>query len=228
MSAVAIAATATTTTAATSLEPRIVPVPESLAPLLPWGGLRRGSVVAVHGSTSLLLALLSRASAEGAWTAVVGRPDLGVLAAAEAGIAVQRLALAPRPGTDLAAVVAALLDGVELVAMAGVERLSIAEVRRLAGRARQRGTVLLPLGDWPGADVRLYGEQIEWDGLGLGHGRLRSMRLTVRVAGRGAAARQCAAEVALVGAPSGPAGPIVRIPESETPAPAARALRVVG
>jgi len=221
MSAVAVTATATATTAATSLEPRIVPVPEPLAPLLPWGGLRRGSVVAVHGSTSLLLALLSRASAEGAWTAVVGRPDLGVLAAAEAGIAVQRLALVPRPGADLAAVVAALLDGVELVAMAGVERLSTAEARRLAGRARQRGTVLLPLGDWPGADVRLHGERVEWDGLGLGHGRLRSMRLTLRAAGRGAAARQRTAQVVLVDAPPGPVQPIA-------PAPAARALRVVG
>ncbi|MGH3964401.1 MAG: hypothetical protein ACRDRY_14270, partial [Pseudonocardiaceae bacterium] len=48
------------------------PVVEPLAPLLPGGGLRRGSVVAVQGSTALLLALLAAASAQGAWVAVVG------------------------------------------------------------------------------------------------------------------------------------------------------------
>ena len=137
---------------------------------------------------------------------MVGRPDLGLLAAAEAGIAVQRLALVPHPGAALAGVVAALLDGVELVAVAGVERLSAADVRRLAGRARQRGAVLLALGDWPGADVRLYGQRIEWGGLGRGYGRLRSMRLTVRAAGRSAAARPRTSEIVLVGTQAEPAG----------------------
>ncbi|MGH3834570.1 MAG: hypothetical protein ACRDSF_02530, partial [Pseudonocardiaceae bacterium] len=59
------------------------PVVEPLALLLPGGELRRGSVVAVQGSTALLLALLAAASAQGAWVAVVGVGDLGVLAAAE-------------------------------------------------------------------------------------------------------------------------------------------------
>jgi hypothetical protein len=214
-------AIAAATTAATSLEPRTVAVPETLAPLLPWGGLRRGSVVSVQGSTSLLFALLSTASAAGSWAAVIGRRDLGLLAAAEAGVAVDRLALVPRPGADLAAVTAALLDGIELVAVAGVERLTIAETRRLAARARQRGAVLLSLGDWPGADVRLHGERIEWDGLGRGHGRLRSLRVTVQATGRGASTRQRTADVVLVGTPAGPA-------ETAVVAPAARVLRLAG
>jgi len=189
-------------TPASALRAQTVPVPESLARLLPWGGLRRGSVVAVRGPTSLLFALLSTATTRSlSWAAVVGRPDLGLLAAAESGVAIERLALVPRPGAELATVTAALLDGFELVAVAGVQRLSTAEVRRLTGRARQRGAVLLPLGDWPGADVRLDGEDVEWTGLGPGHGRLRSMRLTVRASGRGAAARPRTAELVLVGPP---------------------------
>jgi hypothetical protein len=235
MSAVAVGVAATATTTATSLEPRTVPVPEQLAALLPLGGLRRGSVVAVQGSTSLLLALLSTASAAGSWTAVIGRPDLGLLAAAEAGIAVERLALVPRPGVHLAAVTAALLDGVDLVAVAGVERLSTAEARRLTGRVRHRGAVLLPLGDWPGADVRMHGERIEWDGLGSGHGRLRSMRLTVQVAGRGAAARPRTADLVLVGASAGATTAVPGVvPEAVRPKavpgapPATRALRIAG
>jgi hypothetical protein len=180
-------------------QPRVVDVPDQLATLLPWAGLRRGSVVGVHGCTSLLFALLSTASKAGMWAAVVGRPDLGVLAAAEAGVAVQRLVLVPRPGAELAAVTAALLDGVDLVAVAGAHQLSSADRRRLTGRVRQRGAVLLPLDEWPGADVRLHGERVEWGGLGHGHGRLRSMRVTVRSRGRGAAARPRRADVLLVG-----------------------------
>lgn len=167
-------------------QPRVMPVPDALAGLFPWGGMRLGSVVSVQGSASLLFALLSTASAAGVWSAVIGRVDLGLLAAAEVGVEVRRLALVPRPGAELAAVTSALLDGMELVALAGMERLTTAEVRRLTGRARQRGAVLLPLGDWPGADVRLCCERIEWFGLAAGYGRLRSMRMTVRATGRGA------------------------------------------
>jgi hypothetical protein len=189
-------------TPASALEARTVPVPESLAGLLPLGGLRRGSVVAVRGPTSLLFALLSVATTRsGAWAAVVGRPDLGLVAAAESGVALERLALVPRPGPELAAVVAALLDGIELVAVAGVERLSAGDVRRLTGRVRQRGAVLLPLGDWPGADVCLDGDQLEWAGLGAGCGRLRHLRLTVRSGGRGAAGRLRSARITVAGAP---------------------------
>ncbi len=207
-------------TPASALRAQTVAVPGPLARLLPWGGLRRGSVVAVRGPTSLLFALLSTASSRSSvWAAVVGRPDLGLLAAAEAGIAIERLALVPRPGAELATVTAALLDGIDLVAVAGVQRLSTAEVRRLTGRARQRGAVLLALGDWPGADLRLDGEGAVWTGLGSGHGRLRSMRLTVRAGGRGAAARQRTAELVLVGAPPPAAEPSADDAPTENAAP---------
>jgi hypothetical protein len=65
--------------------------------VLPWAGLRRGSTVGVHGSVSLL-ALLSAATSEGSWAAVVGMPEMGLVAAAEMGVAVQRLGHIPRPG----------------------------------------------------------------------------------------------------------------------------------
>jgi hypothetical protein len=182
-------------------KPRIMPVPDALAGLFPWGGMRLGSVVSVRGSASLLFALLSTASAAGVWSAVIGREDLGLLAAAEVGVQVRRLALVPRPGAELAVVTSALLDGMDLVALAGVERLTSAEVRRLTGRARQRGAVLLPLDDWPGADVRLCCERIEWSGLAAGYGRLRSMRMIVQATGRGASARTRTVVVDLPGYP---------------------------
>lgn len=174
-------------------------VAEPLAVLLPGGGLRRGSVVAVHGSLSLLLALLATATAQGAWAAVIGVGDLGALAAAEAGVVLRRLALVPRPGPDPAPVVAALLDGLGLVALAGADRMPAGARRSLAARARQRGSVLLPLGRWPGADVELDCRAEAWHGAEDGHGRLRSREVVVRAMGRGAATRPRTARLLLPG-----------------------------
>ncbi|MDQ6948456.1 MAG: hypothetical protein M3256_19920, partial [Actinomycetota bacterium] len=57
---------------------RLLPVLPALRPLLPHGGLRRGSVVSVVGSTSLTLAVVAAASAAGSWCAAVavGPPSL--------------------------------------------------------------------------------------------------------------------------------------------------------
>ncbi len=198
---------------------RLIPVAGPLAGVLPAGGLRRGTTVAVAlgpGSTSLLLALLARASAAGAWTGVIGRPELGLVAAAEAGVALERLALVPYPGADLVAVTAALLDGLDLVAVAVPDRgVPAADRQRLAARARQRGAVLLPLGPWPGADAELGCAQVQWQGAGGraqgGVGRLCARRVHVRLRGRGAAPGDRGARLLLPGpagrpAVDGPAG----------------------
>jgi hypothetical protein len=191
------------------------PVAEPLAPLLPGGGLRRGSVVAVHGSMALLLALLAAATAQGTWAAVVGVRDLGVPAAAEAGVAVQRLALVPRPGPQPAPVVAALLDGMGLVALAGAYRMPPGVRRSLVARARQRGAVLLALQGWAGADVELRCRTEIWRGAEAGHGRLRSREVLVHSSGRGPASRPRTARLLLPG-PAGPAAAVTRgIPLAE-------------
>ena len=170
---------------------RPLPVLPALEPLFPTGGLRRGSAVAVRGSASLLLALLAGPSRRGAWCGVVGLPGLGLAAAAEAGVALERLALVPDPGRDWTAVAAALLDAMEVVVVAPRGRVPDADVRRLAARARQRGAVLVPFGPvpWPGAELRLSLVDGVWEGLGDGSGRLRSRRVVVRGDGRGSAAR---------------------------------------
>lgn len=178
--------------AAPEADGRVLPVAAPLARLLPGGGLRRGCTVSLPeapGATSLLLALLAEASAGGAWAGVVGRPGLGLLAAAEAGVRLERLALVPHPGTELMAVVVALLDGMDVVAVAGAARagLRAADRQRLAARARQRGAVLLALGAWPGADVELSCTDAQWQGLGAGSGRLCARRVGIRLRGRGTA-----------------------------------------
>jgi hypothetical protein len=173
------------------LDGRVLPVAEPLAGLLPGGGLRRGTTVALPSApatTSLLLALLAEGSAEGAWVGVVGKPELGLLAAAEAGMQLERLALVPHPGVDLLGVTTALLDGMDVVVMAlGGRPVRAADRRRLEARARQRGAVLVALGQWAGADVELSCAEAQWHGLAAGAGRLRAREVRVRMRGRGVA-----------------------------------------
>lgn len=176
---------------------RVLPTRTELATVLPWSGLRRGSTVAVHESFSVLFSLLSEATSRGSWAAAVGLPGLGVVAAAEAGVEVSRLGLVPRPGSHPVGVVAALLDGVDLVAVGGTQQLAEPDARRLSARARHRGSVLLPFGPWPGADVQLRCAQARWRGAEAGHGHLREREVTVRASGRGAAARPRSCRLAL-------------------------------
>nr|WP_307797961.1 hypothetical protein [Actinoplanes flavus] len=176
---------------------RLLPVAPELSGLLPGHGLRRGSTVAVAagrsvsagGRTSLMLALLAAASRNGSWCAVVGVPALGALAAAESGIVLERLALVPDPGPDWPTVVAALIDGVDVVVAAVPGPVPASVTSRLAARARQRGSVLVPFGEWSGADVTLEVGKGRWEGLGSGRGRLRRREVTVVSRGRGAATR---------------------------------------
>jgi hypothetical protein len=181
----------------TTAESRRLVVPGALGGLFPEGGLRRGSVVTVTpyaGGVSLAVALAAVVTGEGGWVAAAGLPSLGVVAAGELGVRLDRLALVPEPGERWSAVAAALLDGVELLLLGGTGRAPVSDARRLAARAREQGTVLVLLGGaqgWPEApDIRLSVASAIWEGLGHGHGRLNARRLEVIVTGRRAAARE--------------------------------------
>ncbi|HWC42653.1 MAG TPA: hypothetical protein VHK02_11765 [Actinomycetota bacterium] len=176
----------------TLADERLLPVLPALQPLLPHPGLRRGTTVAVTRSTALALALVAGASAAGSWVAAVGLPDLGIVAAAETGIVLERLALVPTPGARAwPTVVAALLDAIDVVLVRSPPGLPDAQARRLIARARERGAVLVPLGPWPQpADLRLAVTRSTWHGIGQGHGHLHSRLAEVVATGRGAATRE--------------------------------------
>ena len=184
----------------TRADQQVLPMLPELSALLPGGALRRGSTVVVLGDaslggaslggTSLAMALAAGPSASGSWCAAVGLPSLGLVATAEMGVALERLALVGEPGRSWAAVVAALVDAIDVVVIRPPGPVRPADVRRLSARARERGAVLVPLcSGWEGADVRLSVTGCEWEGLGAGHGHLRARRLEVLAQGRGAAAR---------------------------------------
>src|SRR5262249_38820437 len=95
-----------------------LPVLDALTPLLPDAGLRGGAGVAGGGvaATARALALAAGPSAAGSWVAVVGVPSLGLAAAGELGVALDRLVLVapPAPG-EWATVAATLVDAFDVV-----------------------------------------------------------------------------------------------------------------
>jgi hypothetical protein len=176
------------------------------------GGLRRGSTVGVGGSTSLALALLAGPVQAGSWVAAVGVSSLGLAAASELGVSLDRLVLVAEPPTDAwATVVATLVDAFDAVLVRPHRSAKAADARRLAARARERGAVLVVLDGhgrddraWPEApDVRLAITASEWVGLGAGHGHLRARRVTVEADGRRGAARPRRADLWLPAAGGG-------------------------
>ncbi len=181
-----------------------LPVLPALAGLLP-GGLPRGTVLTAGRWNLLCLALAAAASMDGAWSAVIGLPQLGMAAAAEAGLDPGRMLLVPDPGAAWPQVVASLLEGCELVLLCPPDRPPAPVLRRLGATLRRSGGVLVVAGDWAGAQLRLLVTREEWAGIGDGHGRLRARRVQVVVAGRGAAARSRAQWLWLPG-PDGSVG----------------------
>ncbi|MBE1494080.1 hypothetical protein H4696_001180 [Amycolatopsis lexingtonensis] len=169
-----------------------LPVTPALAELLPGGGLRRGTTLSVSGSTALVLALLAEATQQGSGSAIAGMPELGVTAAAELGIDLDRFALVPNPGAGVVAVVSALIDGFDLVVLGlgAVRGVQPQLARKLAGRVRNRGAVLITAGASPGVDLELHVSRRKWRGLTddrFGHLEYRDVVVTRR--GRGGAAR---------------------------------------
>jgi hypothetical protein len=218
-----------------------LPVLPALEGLVPGGGLRRGVTVSVRsgvgGATSLALALTAEASRRGSWVAGVGLPSLGLVAADELGVALERLVLVAAPERDAwGGVVAALVDGFDLVVLhAGRTGVRAADARRLVARVRERGAVLLQLGaGWPeAADVQLEVTRARWEGLDDGHGRLLARKVRVTGGGRGEAARPRTVDLWLPGADGHvrvadpPVTPEVEEPLAEAPLADVRPLRAV-
>lgn len=182
-----------------------LPVHPALVPLLPTG-LQRGHVIAVDGSTSLMLLLVAAASTAGAWIGVVGLPGLGIAAAADLGVAVNRLALVPDPGQHWPAAVVAMLEGTEIIVLGPPARPSRASVRRLVALARQRAVPLVIVGGWPDPpDLHLAVTSSRWYGIEQ-VGFLQARRVEVTARGRGAASRPRRAALWLPG-PDGRVAP---------------------
>ena len=170
----------------------LLPVPDSLAAQLP-SGLPRGTVAVLSGARSLPVSMVAAVTGGGGHVAVVGLPDFGLLAAAEMGADLSRLAMIPHPGTDPVEVAAVLMDGMDLVVLGLAGRsVPATRARAVVARARQRGcTLQVTGGQWQGAsmqmDARVSGYEITGSRSGrpvAGCGRISGVRLSVRARGR--------------------------------------------
>jgi hypothetical protein len=171
---------------------RSLPLHPALGHLLPVA--RRGNVIGCAGAaaSSLALTVIARPSAEGVWVCVIGMPLLGVRAAHEHGVALERLVMVDptddHDDTRWGEIVAAAIDGFDVVLLGpALHRVRPSVARRLQARAQARGAVLVVLhpdrGAF-GADVVLCGDRIHWHGLGQGHGVVQQRRVEVTAAGR--------------------------------------------
>jgi hypothetical protein len=180
---------------ASSLERTTLPVVESLAAVFP-DGLVHGRSVLCSGDAAVTLALatVSAASRAGSWLAVFGVDDLGLLAAHEQGVALQRTVLVtpPESPAQWSAAVGAAVDGFELLLLEVPLRLSPGEARKVQQRVLSRRGVLVlidianrhrqrPIFQ---PDVMLHATTIGWDGIGRGHGHVRGREVHIDVAGR--------------------------------------------
>ena len=165
-----------------------LPVPRWLAELLPVQ-VPRGTVAVLSGARSLLLSMVAAVTAAGGNAAIVGQPDIGLLAAVEMGADLSRVAMISDPGTDPVEVAAVLIDGMDLVVLGlGGRLVPQTRTRAVLARAREKGcTLLVTDGDWQGASTRLQarvcGYEIKAAGRAEaptpGFGRISGVRLQV-------------------------------------------------
>ncbi|WP_194852882.1 hypothetical protein [Nocardia sp. SYP-A9097] len=152
----------------------------------------KGSVVMYGGASSLLSGLLAAVTGSGGYAAVVGLPRLGLLAVAEMGARLDRLAIIADPGSDPLEVASVLLDGMDLVVL-GLNGASVpmSRTRVLTAKARSKGSTLVVTGgSWAGPVLRIDTQVAGYSGLGRGCGRLRTVSLKVSVHGRSAQPRK--------------------------------------
>lgn len=176
----------------------IIEVSPPLEALLPLGGLQRGSTLHLKGPAShtLMFSLLVEPTQQGKWAVVVGAADIGLSAAADLGVALERLVLVDQPPRSAwATVLGACIGAFDLVIIAPGSVNSVDGGRRLRARVRERGTVLLQLdGSSPvwgeGAETELTVTSQRWDGLGVGHGHLSARQVTVATRSRRSGARR--------------------------------------
>lgn len=142
--------------------------------------LQTGSSYGVD-SASLAMALMAGPSGAGAWCGVVGSAEFGIEAAAAAGVELSRTIVVPDPADQWLEVTSALVDVLTVVVLKPPGRVTEHAASRISARLRQRGAMLIVWGDWPRCDARVSMGEIEWSGLGRGHGHLRARQATVSV-----------------------------------------------
>lgn len=160
------------------------------------GGLVRGRSIVCSGDAAVALSMrvVARATQDGAWLAVVGIDHLGLSAAAEQGIALQRTVLVTPPAVvrEWAHAVATAIDGFGVLLLQVPAGITVGEARKVVARvqARRAVVVLVDPARQPAVasafrpDVALHTSTVRWLGIGEGVGHVQAREVQVEVGGR--------------------------------------------
>ncbi|HAG68283.1 MAG: hypothetical protein QNL08_01940 [Ilumatobacteraceae bacterium] len=171
-------------------------VAKALQPIIPDGVLMRGRTVLCSGDAAMSMALLvvSAATQDGSWLAVVGVSDFGLMSACEQGVALQRTVLVTPTDNkkDWISTVAAVADGFDVMMLEVPRDVSESDARRIQTRIQARRNVLVlvetsrhttPRSVFQ-PDVVLHTATTKWDGIECGAGYVQSRHIDVTVSGR--------------------------------------------
>lgn len=171
-------------------------VAKALQPIIPDGVLMRGRTVLCSGDAAMSMALLvvSAATQDGSWLAVVGVSDFGLMSACEQGVALQRTVLVTPTDNkkDWTSTVAAVADGFDVMMLEVPRDVSESDARRIQTRIQARRNVLVlvetsrhttPRSVFQ-PDVVLHTATTKWDGIECGAGYVQSRHIDVTVSGR--------------------------------------------
>ena len=171
-------------------------VVNDLRAVLPDRGLVRGRIVSCRGdaAVSLALRLVSRATQDGAWLAAVGADRLGLVAAREHGVALERVVMVGSGDVvgDWVSAVGIAVEGFGVLLLRAPKGLSGRDAQRITTRIHSRRVVAVCVESSSRAegrhglvpDVVLQTTTTAWHGIGEGVGHLRSREVCVEVSGR--------------------------------------------
>jgi len=164
--------------------------------MFPEGGLVRGRTVLCSGDAAVAMALrvVSRATQAGSWLGIVGVHNIGVQAASEHGVALQRVVFVqPASGrTEWVNTVAAVADGFDVLMLEVPRGITEADARRVQTRiqARRNALVLIEVTQQSAVrsvfqpDVIMNTATTQWHGIERGAGHVQGRDVQVAVSGR--------------------------------------------
>ena len=173
-----------------------LPVSPDLRAMFPEGGLVRGRTVLCGGDAAVALALriVSQPTQAGSWLGVVGVHNIGVQAASEQGVALQRVVFV-QPATSRAewvSTIAAAADGFDVLMLEVPHGITVADARRVQTRIQSRRNALVLIGATQKLalqsvfqpDVVMDTTTTQWNGIERGSGYVQSREVCVTVSGR--------------------------------------------
>lgn len=155
-----------------------IAVHNALTTLLPHG-LTPGSITTTQGSTHTALTLITQHTTNAGWVAIIGAPNINYTTLQDLGANLNHIIVVPHPNENTPQIIAALIEGVDLILLGPAVTLTHAEQRTLTARNRERGTHIISQKPWANARTHITTTHGTWHGTNKGLGRLTNTTYTL-------------------------------------------------